>query len=231
MTDPLPKQTPIHSIAESWGATFGNVAGWRIPRSLGDLDDALQSAREGVLLVDRSARGKILVEGATALEALQRAWEVPDLQVNRGVPIPGGFLYRLRADRFFLSVGPGAVEETITTVNDTLLQGEPLVTVTDVTHGRAELWLLGPAAAELLSRLCGLDFHPAAFGSGEARESSVARTKQLLLRSDVGQVPAFALIGARSLAAYLWETILDAGRDLQLVPAGSEVMEKLEETG
>ena len=102
MTHRLPKQTPIHSIAGSWGAAFSDVAGWQVARSLGDLNDALQSARESVVLVDRSARGKILVEGAAAPEALQRAWEVPNLQVNRGAPIPGGFLYRLRSDRFLV---------------------------------------------------------------------------------------------------------------------------------
>lgn len=231
MTDRLPKYTPIHSIAESWGATFNDQAGWRIPRSLGNPDGALQAVREGVALIDRSARGKILVEGATAAETLRRAWEVADLKVNQGAPIPHGFLYRLRSDRYFLSVSPGTVGETIAAVNNAVQRGDRLITVTDVTHGRAELWLVGPDAGELLSRLCGLDFHPGAFGSGEARESSVAKTKQLLVRSDVGQASAFAVIGARSLGAYLWETILDAGRDLQLVPAGSEVMEYLKESG
>ena len=231
MTNRLPKHTPIHSIAESWGATFSDQAGWRIARSLGNLDDALQAAREGLALIDRSARGKILVEGATALEGLTRVWDVTEVKVNHGAPIPHGFLYRLRSDRYFLSVSPDAVEETVAAVNNTVHHGEQFITVTDVTHGRAELWLVGPDAGELLSRLCGLDFHPGAFASGEARESSVAKTKQLLVRNDVGQVPAFIVIGARSLGAYLWETILDAGRDLQLVPAGSEVMERLEGSG
>jgi sarcosine oxidase gamma subunit len=71
--------------------------------------------------------------------------------------------------------------------------------------------------------LCGLDFHPAAFPKGSAKQSSVAKTTQLVVCHDLAETAAYSIIGGRSLAAYLWETILVAGRDLGVRPVGIHV--------
>ena len=97
---------------------------------------------------------------------------------------------------------------------------EHLLTVTDRTHGQAMMLLVGPASREVLSRLCSLDLHPSHFPNLSTQTSSVAKTRQIIIRQDVGDLPAFALIGASSLAAYLWETILVAGWDVGLQSVG-----------
>ena len=96
--------------------------------------------------------------------------------------------------------------------------------MTDVTHGRAQFRLTGPGTVDLLSRLCALDFDDSRFPDGTARQTSVAKTTQLVIRDDLheGTGPSYRLIGARSLAAYLWQTILEAGRDLGVRPLGWE---------
>ena len=118
----------------------------------------------------------------------------------------------------------GDVAETAVTLTNQAANSYNLITVTDVTHGSAELWLIGPNSAELLSRLCGLDFHDSQFPSGTAKQSSVAKTTQLIIRRDLGEQPAYALIGGRSLAAYLWQTIMEAGQDLDIQPVGNAVL-------
>ena len=57
-----------------------------------------------------------------------------------------------------------------------------------------------------------------------AKQSSVAKTTQLIIRRDLGEQPAYALIGGRSLAAYLWQTIMEAGQDLDIQPVGNAVL-------
>lgn len=222
MNEPT-KRTPIYDLARDRGASFTDVAGWQMPHSFTEE----QGAPEGVGLADRSARGKVLVEGASAEAVLRRAWDVPQLGVNRGAPFSLGHVYCLRRDRFYLSAAPGAEDEIVDNTEGAVQDDDGLVTVTDVTHGRAELWLVGPAASELLSRLCGLDFHPHRFPDLTARESSVAKTAQLVIRSDRGRWPAYAVIGPRSLGAYLWETIVEAGRDLKLVLLGEALLQEL----
>jgi sarcosine oxidase subunit alpha len=138
----------------------------------------------------------------------------------------GRYIFRLRTDQFFVSTTAGEAEG-VTAELTAARSAEGLVTVTDVTHGRSQLLVIGPKAAELLGRLCGLDFHDGRFPNLSARQSSVAKTRQLILRQDIGSLPAYALIGSRSLAAYLWETTLEAGRDLAVLPIGQETIDGL----
>ena len=65
------------------------------------------------------------------------------------------------------------------------------------------------------------------FSRPSTQTSSVAKTRQIVIRQDVGDLPAFALIGASSLAAYLWETILVAGRDVGLQAVGQAALKRL----
>ncbi|MCP5095608.1 MAG: hypothetical protein GY943_08660, partial [Chloroflexi bacterium] len=62
------------------------------------------------------------------------------------------------------------------------------------------------------------------FPNGMAKQSSVAKTTQIIIRRDLGNMPAYALIGGRSLAVYLWQTILEAGQDLGIQPVGLEAL-------
>lgn len=195
------KQTPIAHLRP---ASAVEEDGWqRAPsRSL-----------PGAILSDRSARAKILLQGDNPPALLRRLWDLPDLAPTAGTTIPQGYAYCLRPDRYFLSLPPGAENATISTLTAALRDEDGLLTITDLTHGRAELWLQGPAAAHLLSHLCGLDFHATAFPDLAAQESSVARTHQLILRHDHDEEPAYALVGPRSLGAYLWQTLAGIATD------------------
>jgi heterotetrameric sarcosine oxidase gamma subunit len=101
-----------------------------------------------------------------------------------------------------------------------------LITVTDMTYGQAELWLIGPKSVAVLSRICGLDFHDSHFPNGAAKQASAAKTNQIIIRRDLGEVPAYMLIGPRSLAAYLWNSIMKAGQDLGILPVTTSTLEE-----
>jgi glycine cleavage system aminomethyltransferase T len=58
-------------------------------------------------------------------------------------------------------------------------------------------------------------------------QTSVAKTHQLIIRADVIDLPAYRLIGGRALGAYVWDTLMEAGRDLQLSPIGCQALERL----
>ena len=228
------KLTPLFATAQAAGATFTAEAGWQVADAFGDADAEVATARHAVALVDRSANGKILVEGEGATATLRAAWDTPPLAIGEGIGVNAAAIYRLRDDLFFISTPPGEEASHLRPLTSAAQESDELTTVTDVTHGRAELHLLGPSAAELLSRLCGLDFHPARFPDGTVRQSRVAKTNQTIIRRDLphapgatSPLPAYALVGGRSLAAYLWETILEAGRDLRATPVGRAALDLL----
>lgn len=209
----MKKHTPIYEIAKKLDAEFAELDGWQVAHRFGQAADM-----ESVALSDQSHNGKIRIEGRTAGMML----DADELAVGAGKAVKYGRIYRLRRDLFFVTTEAGTVADVAGSLTTLAADQPDLITVTDVTHGNAELWLIGPQSTELLSRLCGLDFHDSQFPNGTAKQSSVAKTTQLIIRRDLGDVPAYAIIGGRSLAAYLWQTILEAGQDLGIQPIGLE---------
>lgn len=221
------KRTPLYDIARHAGASFFKSEDWTLVDAFaGEPDASLFDGRQ-LALCDRSSRAKIMIEGAAAAAVVERAWHAPALDVNGGVSLPQAAIFRLRHDRYFISA-PSAAETTLlSAARDAVQAQDGLVTVTAASHGRAELWLVGNGARELLSRLCGLDLHPDRFPNLTARQTSVAKTAQLVIRADLNGHLAFALVGARSLGAYLWQTISAAAHDIELQPVGERFLQAL----
>lgn len=217
--------TPIYELAIQRNAEFIELDGWQVIQNYGDVAGETAVLHTHVALCDQSHQGKIRIEGQTAGVMLQAS----ELAIGESQAVEYGRLYRLRRDLFFVSTAAESVEDTAVTLTKQASDSPDLITVTDITHSNAELWLIGPNSPELLSRLCGLDFHDNQFSNGMVKQSSVAKTTQLIIRHDLGQLPAYALIGSRSLAAYLWQTILEAGPDLGIQPVGTAAINGLGE--
>lgn len=216
------KVSPIFETVKQLNAVFFELDDWQVVRNFGDVEAETAVLTQSVGLCDQSHNGKIRIEGKTAGAML----DADELTVGAGKAVDYGRLYRLRRDLFFVCTAAD-VRETAAVLAQQASDSPDLLTVTDVTHGNAELCLIGPNSAELLSRLCGLDFHDNQFPDGAAKQTSAAKTTQLIIRRDLSSVPVYALIGARSLAAYLWQTILEAGPDLGIQPVGAAAVKQI----
>ena len=219
------KLTPLHSIAQRLGATFIEQRGWRIPEVYTTLEAEIAAAQGSLALADETPNGKLLLEGDQAASVLMEAFDLDSLKVNEG----RDGIYRLRNDLFFVSTPPGREVRTQRKLTNTLKTSEQFVTVTDITHGRAEIRVIGPHSQELLSKVCGLDFHPSVFPNETAKQSSLAKTTQLIIRRDIGELSAFSIIGSQSLGSYVWDTMMEAGREFGVVPIGTAALAALEE--
>jgi sarcosine oxidase gamma subunit len=181
--------------------------------------------------MDASASRKILIEG----ERGQAVFNTPDTAPNKignGMPFGVGHNYRLRSDQFFFHLPPGVGKGVLQQLTQLTENVEASVTVTDISHGWADLLLVGPEAPTLLSRMCGLNFSDGNFADLTVQQSSVAKSRQLIIRrdfktQDTQSVPAYSLIGDRSLAAYLWGVLFESGHDLDIIPAGQAAFNKL----
>ena len=219
------KLTPLHAITQRLGATFIEQRGWRIPEVYATLEAEIAAARERLALADETPNGKLLLEGDLAESVLADAFDLGSLKINEG----RGGIYRLRNDLFFISTPPSREVRAQKKLITTLKTSEQFVTVTDITHGRAEIRVIGPASQELLSKVCGLDFHPSVFPNETAKQSSLAKTTQLIVRCDIAGLPAFSIIGAQSLGPYVWDTLMEVGREFGVVPIGRAALAALEE--
>lgn len=213
----MAKRSPLHQIAADTGATFVEDRGWIAPDTYAGTEIELAAVRSGVVLVDESPNGMIQVEGL-AEAALSEAYGMSSLGIGEVSDVDGRRVARLRQDVFFVVVQPGDEVKTLKEIRDAA--ADTFITCTDVTSGRSGIGAIGPRSPELMSKVCGLDFSDGAFPAGQARQTSVAKTSQLIIRADRGGVPAYTLIGSRSLGAYLWALLMEAGTEWDIQPIG-----------
>jgi heterotetrameric sarcosine oxidase gamma subunit len=109
-----------------------------------------------------------------------------------------------------LLAAPGRAADVAARVDPT---DDRLVTVQDFTHGRALVRLTGGTAAEALSKLCAVDLGDRATPDGRAFRSSAARVTTDVVRDDVAGTRSYLLHCERSSAQYLFDVLLDAGRE------------------
>jgi len=221
-------QTPLYGVAERLGGRFVEAGGgWLIADAYAEAASEEAAARHHLAIADVSADGSLRIEGAEAEATLRAAYDVPVLAIGESAPSGNGWCYRLRADLFTVITAPGDQVSTLDAIESAARAAGHRITVTDLTHGQASVRIIGPRVAELMSKLCGLDFSPAAFPEGTAKRSSFAKTAQLVVRRDMGGLPAFTMVGARSVAAYVWETISEAGEEYGITPIGQDALSKI----
>ena len=220
--------TPLHAVLKGHGAQFSQSAGgWLVASVYTDQQSEVSAARQRLAIADDSTKGNVRVEGAEAEAVLQAVYGLGTVAIGESAAAASGRCYRLRDDLFCVITPAGAEDvaaDAIVAAGEAAGHG---VTVTIVTHGQASIRIIGPRVTELMSKLCGLDFSSAAFSDGTAQRTSFAKTAQLVIRHDIGQLPAFLVVGARSGAAYVWETILESGEEYGITPIGQTALEMI----
>ena len=217
----------MEAAAAASGARFVETGEWRTAVAFNSAEHEAETARTKLALFDASDRGKLEILGADAEGFLDDSLGSGPLEIGCGHAVSWGHLYRLRQD-LYVGTTRGQATEIVKELQAAAHRGERFITVTAVTHGRSELWLIGPQSRSAMAKVCALDLQPSAFPDGAAAFGSVAKTTQLILRRDVGDVLCFALIGPRSLGAYLWKVLLEAGEEWQVAPAGTDALEILD---
>jgi sarcosine oxidase subunit alpha len=89
----------------------------------------------------------------------------------------------------------------------------------DYAHGQAALKLSGDNAADVLSKICGLDFRDSVFANMQVKQTSAAKIKTLIARIDEAGMLTYHLHVSRPLGQYFWKILWDAGQEFGLVGA------------
>jgi len=153
------------------------------------------------VLVRASPQGRVASRLDTRFGRARRDWH-------------GVLIVRSGPDEWLLLAAPDArdvVADRLDTDDD-----DP-VSVVDVTHGRALMRLSGPDGHRVLAKLCAIDLSVAVTPNGAAFRSSVAKVATDVIRDDLtgsdGTVPSYLLHCERSSGQYLFDALLDAGRE------------------
>jgi heterotetrameric sarcosine oxidase gamma subunit len=166
-------------------------------------------------IMDCTPLAKILVRAST------------DGEVARTLGVPFGRAARDERGTLVVGSGPGewlllappganaAVAGRVEEVPD-----EGLVSVFDATHGRALMRITGARAADLLAKVCGVDFSEEITPDGAAFRSSVAKLVTDVVRDDRGTERSYLLHCERSSGQYLFDALIDAGDEFGIEVEG-----------
>jgi heterotetrameric sarcosine oxidase gamma subunit len=179
------------------------------------------STSQNLRLSDLTGLPVIQIKGNADNVLKKQFGEVP-AQPGGLVDVGDGFLARLTPQEFYL-FGKTAASKLPAAValDDSFARAKCFAHATDLTHGRAVLYLVGTDAPEMLSKICGLDFHNTVFPNLQVAQTSAAKIKTLIARYDEGETPAYFLHVNRPFGQYFWNIVWDAGQEFGIASIGA----------
>jgi folate-binding protein YgfZ len=233
----MAQETILYEQTKAAGAVYVEEAGFLVPGHFGDALVEYRAAREAVVVVDESARGKIEVRGVDSARFLHNLTtnDILGLQPGKGCEaflttakakvISYLLIYRnvrpVDPPSFSLDVAPGHADRVIQYLDRFLISEQ--VEFANDTAGFAQLHLAGPQAGDLLQKILGEVELPHEPLHHVGLLDSPFGEKSWLRRHDALGVPGFDIICSANRAASVWQQILGAGAR----PAGHEACEML----
>jgi heterotetrameric sarcosine oxidase gamma subunit len=149
------------------------------------------------------------IRGIGAEVLLSGAYSTPQMAIGAVESVSDGVLVRLRRDEFVL------LTPDLKPTMDRLAAkpAERLITLTDITHGRGIICVVGARASNVLPKVCALDFADAKFPDLRAAQAILANVRALVIRMDTAQTSAYFLVIERSMTGYVWQVIYDAAQE------------------
>jgi sarcosine oxidase, subunit alpha len=228
------KLTPMHYQHIEAGARQMDMGEWKRPHSYTTPQEEWKAVREGVGLIDVSTLGKIRVQGRDAAKLLDKVYThvFSSLQVGRsrygvicgddGIILDDGTVSRLGEDDFYLTTTTGNIEFVEKWLKWWIAGTGWCAHVTNVTADFAAANLAGPRARDVLNKLTQVDLSPAAFKYMQCAQDEVGGVAAILLRIGFVGETGWEIHYPACYGEYLWEALLDAGKEFGIACFGVE---------
>ncbi|AGF72938.1 glycine cleavage system aminomethyltransferase GcvT [Corynebacterium halotolerans] len=233
------RHSPLHAEHEALGASFTPFGPWNMPLKYGNELDEHRAVRESAGLFDLSHMGEIRVSGPGAGEFLDYALisTLSTLKVGKAkysmlVDAAGGILddlisYRLAEDEYLVIPNAGNTDvvreafQARTDGFDVRLADESLDTALVAVQGpESEAVLLGLVAESDRDVIREMKYYAAA-------PLTVAGVETLVARTGYTGEDGFELYVPNDSAVELWRSLLEAGREAGVRPAGLAARDSL----
>jgi sarcosine oxidase subunit gamma len=221
----LPRRSFIHRKLVAHGARFMEVNNGLIPSDYGDRDEGAAAARLG--LAELSLLPRIGFKGPKVVPALE-AKGIELTVPNQAVRQAGGGLAAVLAMTEVLILAPlgGDDGQVRALERDWSLDHADGCYLAPRQDSHCWFALTGEKAGGTLAKICGVDLRPARFADLAIAQTSVARSSCVVIRADLGELPAFHLLGDSASAGYLWDCLLDAMAEFSGCPIGLAVLQR-----
>ncbi|MBI5414868.1 glycine cleavage system aminomethyltransferase GcvT [Candidatus Peregrinibacteria bacterium] len=221
--------TPLNDMHKKMGARMVDFGGWDMPVIYTNQIEEHHAVRKAAGIFDVSHMGEIMIEGKNAFHLVQKLVSKNIEHMENGKVIlgvmcneKGGIIddltvYKYHDEKYLLVVNAG------TAIGDyewALKHAQEFedVRVTNVSDDTAKIDLQGPKAQEILQKLTKSDL-------SEIKrycfvEIEVAEIPMTISRSGYTGEDGFELYFAKEHAKKIWDALLEAGKDMGLLPCG-----------
>jgi aminomethyltransferase len=221
-------ETPLASRHEAQGARMIEFAGWRMPVQYTSILDEHRAVRERVGLFDLTHMGEMLVEGATAGEALSNAVVSNPLALAPGraqysmICAPDGgvlddlIIYRLAPDRFMVVANAANAQVVSDALAERLARTRAVLDDHSLATGLVAIQ--GPRSVDVLSPLTDVDL--AALRYYAIAEGRVAGIPASVARTGYTGEDGFEVFVEIERTGEIWDALLEGVQEAGGLPVG-----------
>jgi len=244
------RKTPIHDWHVDNKAEFENVGQWKrawfYPKENEDMHQAVQreskAARESAGILDASTLGKIDIQGTDASEFLNRvytnAWSKLaigkcryGLMLNEdGMVYDDGVTTRLGENHYIMTTTTGGAANVMGKLEDYLQTEWPELDVylTSVTDHFATVSVCGPNSKKIVSKVIpDLDFSDESFPHMSFKNAKIGKINCRVMRISFTGEHSYEINIQANYGKSVWEKCMEAGKDYNITPYGTETMHLL----
>ncbi len=244
------RKTPMHDWHVDNNANFENVGQWKrawyYPKDGESMHDAVQreskAARESSGILDASTLGKIDIQGTDANEFLNRvytnAWS--KLQIGKcryglmlnedGMVYDDGVTTKLGENHYLMTTTTGGAANVMSKLEDYLQTEWPELDVflTSVTDHYATASVCGPNAKKIINKIFkDLDLSDESFPHMSFKEVKLGNINCRIMRISFTGELSYEINVEASYGKYIWEKCIEAGKEFNITPYGTETMHLL----
>ena len=244
------RRTPMNDWHIKNKAEFENVGQWKrawyYPINDETMHQAVQreskAARKSAGILDASTLGKIDIQGSDASEFLNRvytnAWSKLaigkcryGLMLNEdGMVFDDGVTTRLGENHYIMTTTTGGAANVLSKLEDYLQTEWPELDVylTSVTDHFATASLCGPNSKKILNKIIPeLDLSDENFPHMSFKEVTVDKIKCRIMRISFTGEQSYEINAPASFGEAIWEKCIEAGKEFDITPYGTETMHLL----
>ncbi|MDB0053946.1 sarcosine oxidase subunit alpha family protein [Candidatus Pelagibacter sp.] len=244
------RRTPMNDWHINNNAEFENVGQWKrawyYPRDNESMNEAVQreskATRESAGILDASTLGKIDIQGSDASEFLNRvytnAWSKLEigkcrygLMLNEdGMVYDDGVTTRLGENHYIMTTTTGGAANVMSKLEDYLQTEWPELDVylTSVTDHFATATIGGPNSKKILNKLIpDLDLSDENFPHMSFKKVKIGKINCRIMRISFTGELSYEINIQASYGKSLWEQCMDAGKEFNITPYGTETMHLL----
>ncbi|MFW5994341.1 MAG: glycine cleavage system aminomethyltransferase GcvT [Halanaerobiaceae bacterium] len=220
------KKTALNQLHHNLGAKMIDFGGWEMPVQYTGIIEEHQAVRNNCGLFDVSHMGEIEITGPGSTSYVnQLVTNQVDVEVGRVIYTPmcyedGGIIddllvYRIEQDHYMLVVNASNKDKDFEWIS----KNAPAdVKVEDLSDNYCLLALQGPKSEEVLSAL--VDFDLSELKTFRLVEQKVDRHEMIISRTGYTGEDGFELYLNPEDAESIWDSIIDAGENFGIMPAG-----------